>query len=163
MRADAWGPEPITSVTPSAQADTLLVSSLDSTLRLMDTANGKMLQSYTGEGYTNTTYRVRSTLGARDAYVLSGSEDGGIFAWDALSGEIVQRLQHEEEGTGTGMGKGRRIVSAVACRRRGDQWASAGGDGVSLNECLLACCLLLTATNANTDLLGTIVIWGHDG
>jgi len=97
----------------------------------MDAADGKMLHSYSGEGYTNTTYRVRSTLGARDAYALAGSEDGGIFVWDVLSAEIVHRLRHDDEGlgTGTGMGRGRRLVSAVACRRRGDQWASAGGDG----------------------------------
>jgi len=108
----------------------VLVSSLDSTLRLMDRADGRMLQCYRDAGYTNTTYRIRSTMVQNDGFVLSGSEDGSIFAWDTMSGKMVQRLWHgEDEGRQHGRGS-RKVVSALASRKRKDEWASAGGDGV---------------------------------
>ena len=39
-------PDPVTSLTPTKQSDSLLVSSLDSTLRLMDKPDGKLLKAY---------------------------------------------------------------------------------------------------------------------
>ena len=38
--------DPVTSLTPTKQSDSLLVSSLDSTLRLMDKPDGKLLKAY---------------------------------------------------------------------------------------------------------------------
>lgn len=125
--------EPVTSLTPSMQGDTLLVSTLDSTLRLMDKANGKMLQSYTDAEYVNTTYRIRSTLAGNDSFVLSGAEDGSIYAWDVVSGKLLKRLTHGEvdaiSGHQPNIRSSRKVVSALAHRRRRDEWASAGGDG----------------------------------
>ena len=39
-------PDPVTSLTPTKQSDSLLVSSLDSALRLMDKPDGKLLKAY---------------------------------------------------------------------------------------------------------------------
>ena len=96
----------------------------------MDKSNGKLLQSFKDSGFSNTQYRIRSSLGGKDAFAISGSEDGMIYAWDVVSGDCLQRLQHQEYPPGTK--PSRKVVSAVACKRRGHEWASAGNDGESL-------------------------------
>lgn len=113
----------------------MLVSTLDSTLRLFDKSNGKLLQSYTHPDYLNTTYRLRSTLGADDALAIAGSEDGYIYAWDILSGAFASRMQHNPEQATAAKGS-RKIVSAVAHNRKSGEWASAGGDGRLRHLCV---------------------------
>ncbi|KAI9776616.1 MAG: WD repeat-containing protein 83 [Candelina submexicana] len=110
--------DPITSVRQTRDNNAVLVSTLDSTIRLMDKGNGNLLQSY--KGHTNKDYRIRSCLGMGDAYVISGSEDGQIFVWDLLEGRVVRKLQAHE-------GK---VASMVAFNEgRGKEWVSAGVDG----------------------------------
>lgn len=126
---------PVTSLTVSKKGTEVLVSSLDSTIRLMDRTNGQLLKAYRDEGYVNTDLRVRSTLGLNDSVVLSGSDDGMVVAWDLLEGECLKRFRHSEmkEGKGktaTKEAKGRKdVVSAVAFCKNRREWASAGGDG----------------------------------
>ena len=112
LRAD-----PITSVRQTRDGNAVLVSTLDSTIRLMDKGNGQLLQSY--KGHTNTEYRIRSTLGMADSVVISGSEDGKLYAWDLLEGKVIGTLEAHE-------GK---VASAVACNGVRKEWASAGVDG----------------------------------
>lgn len=76
------GIEPVTSISFSKDGNCVLASSLDDTLRLMDRANGTMLNAY--KGHINNKYKIRSCLSNSDAYVLSGSEDGNIYIWDLL-------------------------------------------------------------------------------
>lgn len=95
----------------------MLVSTLDSTIRLLDKGNGQMLQSY--KGHKNTEYRIRSCLGMADSVVISGSEDGELYAWDLLEGKVVGKLEAHE-------GK---VASAVTCNSVRKEWASAGVDG----------------------------------
>lgn len=95
----------------------VLVSTLDSTIRLMDKGNGNMLQSY--RGHTNTDYRIRSCLGLADAAVISGSEDGFIYVWDLLEGKVIEKLKAH----------GGKVASAVAFNHVRKEWASAGADG----------------------------------
>lgn len=108
------------------QNDSLLVSSLDSTLRLFDKANGKLLQSYTAPEYKNENYRIGSTLALKDHYVLSGSENGCILIWDHLGGAVMHNLRHGNVENGNSK---KAIVSAVAFNEARRQWCSAGGDG----------------------------------
>lgn len=111
--------EPINSIQQTRDGNALLVSTLDSTIRLLDKGNGKLLQSYTG--HVNTEYRIKATLALADAAVISGSEDGHIFVWGLLEGTIIEKLKAHES----------KVVSAVtwnAAPRR-NEWASAGGDG----------------------------------
>ncbi|KAK8187301.1 mitogen-activated protein kinase organizer 1 [Phyllosticta capitalensis] len=123
---------PITSLTPTKLADSVLVSSLDSTLRLMDLANGKLLQAFKSPSYTNTAYRIRSTLANKDATALSGSEDGTVVAWDVVSGEVIHTLQQQQQDPNPPQGAGtpkKNVVSAVAwCPGRRKEFASAGGN-----------------------------------
>lgn len=128
--------EAITSVQQTRDSHAVLVSTLDSTIRLMDKANGQRLQSY--KGHMNNDYRIRSTLAFADSVVISGSEDGQIYAWDLLSGDVVERLHpwsgddDAREGEGESGGKEkdkRKVASAVACSPAQRQWASAGVNG----------------------------------
>lgn len=81
---------PVTSIALTQDADCLLVSTLDSTVRLFDRANGGMLQAFVGG--KNTQYRVRSCFSSNDAYAVSGSEDGCVRAWDVFDGHVAYEL-----------------------------------------------------------------------
>ena len=119
----------VTSVTPARDGQSYLVSTLDSTVRLMDRVTGKCLQTFKRDGFKNETYRVRSTLAMADSCVISGSEDGRVVVWDVLTGSVKERLQHvQDNGTVATAGK-KNVVSAVAWNQIRKQWASAGGDG----------------------------------
>lgn len=109
--------QPITSVQQTRDGNAVLVSTLDSTIRLMDKGNGQLLQSY--RGHTNKDYRIRSCLGMADSVVISGSEDGKLYAWDMLEGKVMEKLEAH----------GGKVPSAVACNGAKKEWASAGVDG----------------------------------
>ncbi|KAK4539702.1 hypothetical protein LTR36_010413 [Oleoguttula mirabilis] len=121
----------VTSVVPTRAGDSYLVSTLDSSLRLMDRPSGKCLQTFRHDEFGNETYRVRSTLGMADSVAISGGEDGSVFVWDVLSGKLLHRLWHKEDGDQGGGGRNSKkdVVSAVAWNQLRKQWASAGGDG----------------------------------
>ena len=94
----------------------------------MDMANGKLLKAYSDPGFQVTMYRIQSALAAKDAVAISGSEDGIVYVWDVLSGECKQRMHHYREN-GFAARPSKKVVSAVACKWKGGEWASAGGDG----------------------------------
>ncbi len=83
----------------------------------MDKSNGQLLQHYSG--HTNKDLRIRSCMGMADSVVISGSEDGHLFAWDLLEAKVIEKLQAHD-------GK---VASAVACNGTKAEWASAGADG----------------------------------
>lgn len=125
---DFLGAAAVTSVSPAKAGDSYLVGTLDSKVRLMDRATGKCLQVFGDGGFRNETYRVRSMLAMGDAFAVGGSEGGGVFVWDVLTGKLVERMWHKEGGDGQEASK-RDVVSAVAWNQLRKQWASAGGDG----------------------------------
>lgn len=112
----------------TADNDALLVTTSDSKLRVFDRGNGKLLMSYQDANFVSQAYRIKSTLAAEDAVVLSGSESGSIVAWDFVTGALRQKVQHHGE-TDLVSSEGRRVVTAVACKSRGSEWASGAGDG----------------------------------
>lgn len=129
--------DPVTSITTTKANDSYLVSTLDSTLRLMDKRDGKLLQAFTDPpGFKNDTYRIRSTLAAADSLVISGSEDGNVYVWDLLEGHVLHRLKHTQQALTDGKAsasaagaKRKEVVTAVAWNQLRREWASAGGDG----------------------------------
>jgi WD40 repeat protein len=138
--------DPITSTLQTTTTSTVLLSTLDSTIRLLDKGTGSLLQSY--KGHRNTDYRVRSCLGIGEAYVVSGSEDGLIYAWDLLDGKVVATL---EGGVGAG-----KVVSAVAFHKTQKSFLSAGVDGM-----LVGVGCVVDYSVADTDVLaGTVAVWG---
>ncbi|KAF1967472.1 mitogen-activated protein kinase organizer 1 [Bimuria novae-zelandiae CBS 107.79] len=125
---------PVTSLSVSKKGTECLVSSLDSTVRLMDRGNGQLLKAYRDDAFVNTELRVRSTLGFNDSVVVSGSDDGMVFAWVLLDGTVLQKFRHSEmrevKGKVDKKEKGNKdVVSAVAVCPSRKEWASAGGDG----------------------------------
>jgi mitogen-activated protein kinase organizer 1 len=109
--------DPITSVWQSYDNNCILVSTLDSTIRLFDKANGGLLQTF--KGHVNTEYRIRSCLGAADKYVVSGGEDGRFMTWDLVSGAVVtEALAHEG-----------RVVTCVSYHPTKRQALTSGVDG----------------------------------
>lgn len=74
--------DPVTSVSLTQDAQTFLVMSLDSHIRLMDASTGKMLNQYVG--HVNESYRCRACFGHGEASVVSGDEKGQVWAWDLL-------------------------------------------------------------------------------
>ena len=60
----------------------MLVSSMDSTLRLLDKDSGELLGEYSG--HKNSEYRIDSCMNHTDTHVVSGSEDGRICFWDLV-------------------------------------------------------------------------------
>lgn len=122
----------VTSLRATADGEGYVVGSLDDSVRFMDRGSGACLRRFGGEGFRNDTYRVRSTLAMADACVVSGSEDGRVFVWDVLTGEVMHRLWHKQEDGGSGAGAAsskKDVVSVVAWNQLRKQWASAGGDG----------------------------------
>ena len=87
--------DPVTSVSFSHDHNCLLVSTLNSTIRLLDRDTGESLSEYTG--HTNVEFKVDSVLSHNDAYVVSGSEDGSLCFWELVEGRIVFRKQHAHD------------------------------------------------------------------
>lgn len=80
----------MTSVVPTQDGQTFLVTSLDGHVRLMDMSNGKMLNDFTG--HDNNSYRCRACFGHAEATVVCGDEKGKVWAWDLLDvGSLIVR------------------------------------------------------------------------
>jgi WD40 repeat protein len=73
---------PISSISLSTDNQTLLVCTLDSKLRLMDRANGQMLNTFFG--HVSNDYRTHACFGHGEGSVLCGDEQGKIWEWDLL-------------------------------------------------------------------------------
>jgi len=84
LRTDFLGP-PITSIVPTKDGQTALVSTLDSTLRLMDLGTGKMLNQF--KSHHMESYRCRACFGQQEATVICGDENGQVWAWDLVNAE----------------------------------------------------------------------------
>jgi mitogen-activated protein kinase organizer 1 len=80
----------VTSIVPTQDSQTLLVTTLDSHIRLMDTTTGKMLNDFTG--HVNSSYRCRATFGHAEASIVCGDEKGQIWAWDLLDVRFCSNL-----------------------------------------------------------------------
>jgi mitogen-activated protein kinase organizer 1 len=141
----------VTSLARTRDGKGVLVGCLDSSIRLMDRDNGGLLKRY--EGFTNTEFRLESTFGANERYVLCGNEvsttqsagrgaaDGEVVVWDTVSGKVVERVripgnasENRKRVVGNdGKEKERQnIISCLAWKEngRGEQWCCAGTDGV---------------------------------
>jgi mitogen-activated protein kinase organizer 1 len=74
--------DPVTAVIPTQDGQSYLVTTLDSHVRLMDVASGKLLNDFTGHSLKN--YRSRACFGHNEASVVCGDENGQVWAWDLL-------------------------------------------------------------------------------
>ncbi|CAD6582460.1 MAG: hypothetical protein CYPHOPRED_002040 [Cyphobasidiales sp. Tagirdzhanova-0007] len=86
LQADFFD-QPITSVSLTKDAQTMLVTTLGSALHLMDRQDGSELQRY--DGHKNASYRIHSCFGAGEASILTGDEEGKLWKWDLTDGKHV--------------------------------------------------------------------------
>jgi mitogen-activated protein kinase organizer 1 len=101
-----------------------LISSLDSSIRLLDKQSGELLGEYVVvacslalslslsghhltasawwwivrryKGHVNNQYKIASSLTNTDAYVVSGSEDSRICFWDLVEARTSLSLSLED-------------------------------------------------------------------
>ncbi|XP_071497727.1 WD repeat domain-containing protein 83-like [Diadema antillarum] len=83
--------KPVTSVCFTKDGQCTLVSSLDSTLRLLDKETGELLGEYLG--HENKSYRLDCCMNETDTHVVSGSEDGRICFWDLVQGSMTTTIE----------------------------------------------------------------------
>ncbi|GAA6003377.1 WD40 repeat domain-containing protein [Rhodotorula paludigena] len=109
--------QPVTSLALTADASLLLVSTLDSTHRLLDLSNGTVVQTFSG--HKNTSYRSQSCIGAREETVICGDEEGKVWRWDLESGAPIGSPFKAHE----------RAILWTAHHPKEQQLVTAGADG----------------------------------
>ncbi|KAG1146517.1 hypothetical protein G6F37_003503 [Rhizopus arrhizus] len=108
---------PITSAKSSKDGNCILVSSLDNTMRLMDKSSGRLLNEF--KGHKHNEYKIESILSNKDEYAITGSEDGKIYIYDILEGNIMSTIE-AHQGVSTSIDYHPENVNMV----------SAGSDGL---------------------------------
>lgn len=80
---------PVCSLALSHDGRCYAAATLDSRVRLLDRAGGRVLATYAG--HTSTRFVAQCGLSFDDARVLCGSEDGALLCWDVLSERVLCR------------------------------------------------------------------------
>ena len=89
---------------------------LDSSIRLWDYVEGACVKTY--HGHRNREYSLSGVIGSygevrrgkrKDAFVASGSEDGGLFVWDVSSKDILWKFEQAH----------RKVILSIDFARRG--------------------------------------------
>jgi mitogen-activated protein kinase organizer 1 len=81
----------ITSLSLSNDSNCILLSCMDSTVRLFDKSTGELLNKY--KSHVNEVYKVESCMSNTDAHVVSGSEDHCIYFWNLVEGNVIHTLR----------------------------------------------------------------------
>ncbi|UZJ51893.1 hypothetical protein CBS101457_001213 [Exobasidium rhododendri] len=119
----------ITSITPTINASSLLVSLLarqgssNADHVLLDLSDGTHLQTI--EGGLNVHYRCRSLLSVDDGTILAGDEQGRVRAWDVLSGKAQRFTTNSASSEHS-----KAILWIEATQKEGGRVVTAGADGV---------------------------------
>ena len=94
----------VTCVRFSPNGKFVLAWTLDSSIRLWEYVTGKKMKTY--QGHENFKYSLQGTFGSyaggTESFVISGSEDGSILAWDVPSKSEMMRL-HGHRGAVMGV------------------------------------------------------------
>ncbi|KAI9921372.1 hypothetical protein PsorP6_002362 [Peronosclerospora sorghi] len=77
--------EPVVSVAHSPDAHFVLAGCLDSSIRLIEKADGTEVNSY--RGHSVLDYKIECVFSSDGAFVLSGSEEGKVFCWNLVDSE----------------------------------------------------------------------------
>ncbi|KAI8926735.1 WD40-repeat-containing domain protein [Entophlyctis helioformis] len=118
----------ITSVEVSPDLSQMLTTSRDNTLKLMDLRTYRTVATFADDGYRAGMNWTQSCFSPDGAYVASGSADGSIFFWEALTGRTaaVLRDQHKSAVCGVAWSPlgGNTVVSASDKDKCIVQWGS---------------------------------------
>ncbi|EPQ31770.1 uncharacterized protein PFL1_01102 [Pseudozyma flocculosa PF-1] len=118
---------PISSIRPSRNETSLLVASLDSTVRLFDTETGECLQSFTG--HKHGQYRCRAVLTTEEDAVVMGDEEGKLHVWDLVSRHRREVIPRDAGAAGKAHPKGILWTEINPLAENGNEVATAGADG----------------------------------
>ncbi|KAH8923847.1 WD40 repeat-like protein [Atractiella rhizophila] len=115
---------PITSLMPSKDGQTILVSLLSSRkvaaqVVLLDLANGSALQTF--EGHKNDSYRIAPCFGHKEQSVISGDEDGFLWRWNLIDGGLIEREKISDKQLNC-------VVENLE-RKDGSETIAGGGEG----------------------------------
>jgi len=113
LRIDHIG-TPLTYVALSKCGRMILVSCLDGTVRLLDRYDGSLIREFSG--HVNREFKLDATFFNDDAMVVSGSEDGLLYAWDVESGTATSVVAHA------------RMVSGVSAHPDGEYVLTSSAD-----------------------------------
>ena len=82
---------PVTNVDVSKDGRYTLASCMDGCNRLLDSKSGQLLGTY--RGHAHSCSKIESIFSPDESKIIGGSEDGGVFFWDLLDGNVVEKLQ----------------------------------------------------------------------
>lgn len=89
---------PVTAVKFSPNGKYVLAWTLDDCVRLWDYVDGRCIKTY--QGHQNRKYSLSGGFGVygapgapREAFAVSGSEDGAVLCWDVVNKKILQRIE----------------------------------------------------------------------
>lgn len=82
---------PVTCVDISKDRRYILASCTDGCNRLLDTKGGQLLGTY--RGHIHSYSKIEAGFSPDESKIIGGSEDGNIFCWDLLNGDVVDKLQ----------------------------------------------------------------------
>lgn len=119
---------PITSVLASATTGNILVSTLNSMVRLVDQTNGDDLKHFTG--HRNTELRLKSIFGRNEQVVISPSEDSEICLWQTQSATLMARLVPDRRDL-SNTAKHAHLINCVALHPSQESISAAVGNKIS--------------------------------
>ncbi|KAK4149228.1 vacuolar protein sorting-associated protein 1 [Chaetomidium leptoderma] len=130
-----------TSLSISHDSRYILVNKADNEALLIDIETRETVQKYMGQ--TGGKFTIRSDFGgANENFVISGSEDGRVFIWHKLSGNLVQEAEAHHTS-----------CNAVSWNPADPcMFATAGDDGrvrIALTCCVPPLGSVSTATSCN--------------
>ena len=88
---------PVTCSTLSKDDQCILVSVLDNKLLIFDKQSGELLNEYSG--HRNKLYNLENCMNQNCDLIMSGSEDGCVYAWDVVDSKIKFKLKHANDKT----------------------------------------------------------------
>lgn len=87
--------KPVTFCKYALNNECIIASCLDNAIRLIDKRDGRLLNHFIG--HENHQYRVESCLDYTESQLISGSENGHLFFWDLLSGNLMKKVDLDND------------------------------------------------------------------
>ncbi|ODQ64049.1 WD40 repeat-like protein [Nadsonia fulvescens var. elongata DSM 6958] len=110
------------------RAGCFLSSSHDSIIRLIDVETGSLRQAF--RGHRNANYRIFSSFAQNNTKIVSGSEDGFIYVWNVLNGELLNRISTLPLIRGDSLRDwGSKMLSTVVVHPGSQQMVNGSTDG----------------------------------